>query len=205
MFTHGTVGRESCISPSSYPASRTVAPLCRGLTGGVGNRRGIATPTGRRWCRTPCTRGWRCEFGLVQSQGPNAEARLDLGARILKCLQGGRVHPPRGLCGRFQDPCSRCSACQVMLRQRGSKLPLKYPRCSLTRFEAFSDAEEDASLLRGMWGLWGALLVLGAALGTRGLYLGGSSLLGCAPSARARVRVTRAWSCRLRWVRDTLC
>jgi hypothetical protein len=89
---------------------------------------------------------------------------------------------------RDWEPCTaeRPLVTQALLRQRGSALPLKYPRCSLTRFEAFADAEEDVSLLRGMWVLWGALFALGALLGTRGVYLGATSLFRCTltPSQR---------------------
>jgi hypothetical protein len=53
----------------------------------------------------------------------------------------------------------RCE--QARLRWHGSKLVLKYPRCSLKRFSAYADAEVDPSQMWALASVWSLLLTLG--------------------------------------------
>jgi hypothetical protein len=53
----------------------------------------------------------------------------------------------------------RCE--QARLRWYGSKLVLKYPRCSLKRFSAYADAEVDPSQMWALASVWSVLLTLG--------------------------------------------
>ncbi|CAM6102733.1 unnamed protein product [Calypogeia fissa] len=50
---------------------------------------------------------------------------------------------------------------EVKLRWHGSKLVLKYPRCSLKRFSAYADAELDASQMLVLASIWSVLLASG--------------------------------------------
>jgi len=53
---------------------------------------------------------------------------------------------------------------EMQLRWHGSKLVLKYPRCSLKRFTAYADAEHDPSQMRALAAVWGLLFALGLGL-----------------------------------------
>nr|PNR62692.1 hypothetical protein PHYPA_001116 [Physcomitrium patens] len=50
---------------------------------------------------------------------------------------------------------------ELQLRWHGSKLVLKYPRCSLRRFTAYADAEVDPSQMRALATVWSLLLAVG--------------------------------------------
>ncbi|KAL3692693.1 hypothetical protein R1sor_006344 [Riccia sorocarpa] len=50
---------------------------------------------------------------------------------------------------------------ETMLRWHGSKVVMKYPRCSLKRYSAYSDAEIDSSQMWALSGVWGILLAAG--------------------------------------------
>ncbi|CAK9256796.1 unnamed protein product [Sphagnum jensenii] len=50
---------------------------------------------------------------------------------------------------------------EARLRWHGSKLVLKYPRCSLKRFSAYADAEVDPSQMWALGSVWSVLLTLG--------------------------------------------
>ncbi|KAH9566932.1 hypothetical protein CY35_03G002300 [Sphagnum magellanicum] len=50
---------------------------------------------------------------------------------------------------------------EARLRWHGSKLVLKYPRCSLKRFSAYADAEVDPSQMWALASVWSLLLTLG--------------------------------------------
>ncbi|GAQ78849.1 hypothetical protein KFL_000200010 [Klebsormidium nitens] len=51
---------------------------------------------------------------------------------------------------------------ETRLRNLRSKMVLKYPRCSLKKFAAYSDAEEDTSQMSTLMAVWGALGLAGA-------------------------------------------
>jgi len=53
---------------------------------------------------------------------------------------------------------------ETQLRWHGSKLVLKYPRCSLKRFSAYADAEVDPSQMQALAAIWSVLLTAGVAL-----------------------------------------
>lgn len=53
---------------------------------------------------------------------------------------------------------------EMQLRWHGSKLVLKYPRCSLKRFTAYADAELDPSQMRALATVWSLLFALGLGL-----------------------------------------
>ncbi|KAL2635035.1 hypothetical protein R1flu_006514 [Riccia fluitans] len=50
---------------------------------------------------------------------------------------------------------------ETMLRWHRSKLVMKYPRCSLKRYSAYSDAEIDSSQMWALASVWGTLLASG--------------------------------------------
>ncbi|BBN05431.1 hypothetical protein MPTK1_3g13050 [Marchantia polymorpha subsp. ruderalis] len=50
---------------------------------------------------------------------------------------------------------------ETMLRWHGSKLVMKYPRCSLKRFSAYSDAEIDSSQMWALASIWGLIFASG--------------------------------------------
>lgn len=53
---------------------------------------------------------------------------------------------------------------ELQLRWHGSKLVLKYPRCSLRRFTAYADAEVDPSQMQALKTVWSLLFALGLSL-----------------------------------------
>lgn len=53
---------------------------------------------------------------------------------------------------------------EMQLRWHGSKLVLKYPRCSLRRFTAYADAEVDPSQMRALTTIWSLLFAAGLSL-----------------------------------------
>jgi len=55
---------------------------------------------------------------------------------------------------------------EMQLRWHGSKLVLKYPRCSLRRFTAYADAELDPSQMRALTTIWSVLFAVGLSLAT---------------------------------------
>lgn len=53
---------------------------------------------------------------------------------------------------------------EMQLRWHGSKLVLKYPRCSLKRFTAYADAEVDPSQMRALTTIWSLIFAVGLSL-----------------------------------------
>lgn len=53
---------------------------------------------------------------------------------------------------------------EMQLRWHGSKLVLKYPRCSLKRFTAYADAEVDPSQMRALKIIWCLIFAVGLSL-----------------------------------------
>jgi hypothetical protein len=53
---------------------------------------------------------------------------------------------------------------EMQLRWHGSKLVLKYPRCSLKRFTAYADAEVDPSQMQALKTIWSLIFAVGFSL-----------------------------------------
>ena len=106
---------------------------------------------------------------------------------------------------------------EMQLRWHGSKLVLKYPRCSLKRFTAYADAEVDPSQMRALKAIWSLIFAVGLSfavgfptlvsaymqfnphepgtfvmLNTNRMFLSVASFLVGAPVAQAAVKQLQA-------------